>query len=89
MLRQIRSLHKTYWPAMAVRIKVMAKMNIAETRAPQDGRISATMAAAWSTSASRACPTTHGENLVLRILDRQKGIVPLDKLGLEEAQLEG
>jgi type II secretory ATPase GspE/PulE/Tfp pilus assembly ATPase PilB-like protein len=33
-------------------------------------------------------PTTHGENLVLRILDRQKGIVPLDKLGLEESQLE-
>jgi general secretion pathway protein E/type IV pilus assembly protein PilB len=33
-------------------------------------------------------PTTHGENLVLRILDRQKGIVPLEKLGLEEAQLE-
>ena len=40
VLRQIRSLHKTYWPAMAVRLKVMAKMNIAETRAPQDGRIS-------------------------------------------------
>jgi type II secretory ATPase GspE/PulE/Tfp pilus assembly ATPase PilB-like protein len=33
-------------------------------------------------------PTTHGENLVLRILDRQKGIVPLDKLNLEESQLE-
>jgi energy-coupling factor transporter ATP-binding protein EcfA2 len=33
-------------------------------------------------------PTTHGENVVLRILDRQKGIVPLDKLGLEESQLE-
>jgi type II secretory ATPase GspE/PulE/Tfp pilus assembly ATPase PilB-like protein len=33
-------------------------------------------------------PTTHGENVVLRILDRQKGIVPLERLGLEEAQLE-
>jgi len=33
-------------------------------------------------------PTTHGENIVLRILDRQKGIVPLEKLGLEESQLE-
>jgi energy-coupling factor transporter ATP-binding protein EcfA2 len=33
-------------------------------------------------------PTTHGENLVLRILDRQKGIVPLDKLNLEEPALE-
>jgi type II secretory ATPase GspE/PulE/Tfp pilus assembly ATPase PilB-like protein len=40
MLRQIRALHKSYWPAMTVRIKVMAGMNIAEMRAPQDGRIS-------------------------------------------------
>src|SRR3954468_19301368 len=88
VLRQIRSLHKTYWPAMAVRIKVMAKMNIAETRAPQDGRISATMSGRVVDFRVASLPTTHGENLVLRILDRQKGIVPLDKLNLEEAQLE-
>jgi len=88
VLRQIRSLHKTYWPAMAVRLKVMAKMNIAETRAPQDGRISATMAGRGVDFRVASLPTTHGENLVLRILDRQKGIVPLDKLGLEELQLD-
>jgi type II secretory ATPase GspE/PulE/Tfp pilus assembly ATPase PilB-like protein len=88
VLRQIRSLHKTYWPAMAVRLKVMAKMNIAETRAPQDGRISATMAGRQVDFRVASLPTTHGENLVLRILDRQKGIVPLDKLGLEDTQLE-
>ena len=39
MLRQIRALHKSYWPAMTVRIKVLCGMNIAEMRAPQDGRI--------------------------------------------------
>ena len=88
VLRQIRSLHKTYWPAMAVRLKVMAKMNIAEARAPQDGRISATMSGRVVDFRTASLPTTHGENLVLRILDRQKGIVPLDKLGLEESQLE-
>jgi type IV pilus assembly protein PilB len=88
VLRQIRSLHKTYWPAMAVRLKVMAKMNIAETRAPQDGRISATMSGRVVDFRVASLPTTHGENIVLRILDRQKGIVPLDKLGLEEAALE-
>jgi type IV pilus assembly protein PilB len=88
VLRQIRSLHKTYWPAMAVRLKVMAKMNIAETRAPQDGRISATMAGRVVDFRVASLPTTHGENLVLRILDRQKGIVPLDKLGLEEVTLD-
>jgi len=88
VLRQIRSLHKTYWPAMAVRLKVMAKMNIAETRAPQDGRISATMSGRVVDFRVASLPTTHGENIVLRILDRQKGIVPLDKLGLEEATLD-
>src|SRR5882762_5324353 len=88
VLRQIRSLHKTYWPAMAVRIKVMSKMNIAETRAPQDGRISATMSGRVVDFRVASLPTTHGENLVLRILDRQKGIVPLDKLNLDETQLE-
>jgi len=88
VLRQIRSLHKTYWPAMAVRLKVMAKMNIAETRAPQDGRISATMAGRIVDFRVASLPTTHGENVVLRILDRQKGIVPLDRLNMEESQLE-
>src|SRR5437016_828202 len=73
---------------MAVRIKVMAKMNIAETRAPQDGRISATMPGRVVDFRVASLPTSHGENLVLRILDRQKGIVPLDKLGLDETQLE-
>jgi len=87
VLRQIRSLHKTYWPAMAVRIKVMAKMNIAETRAPQDGRISLTLTGRQVDFRVASQATTHGENVVLRILDRQKGIVPLDDLGLEASQL--
>jgi len=87
VLRQIRSLHKTYWPAMAVRIKVMSKMNIAETRAPQDGRISLTLTGRQVDFRVAAQATTHGENIVLRILDRQKGIVPLDGLGLEPSQL--
>ncbi len=88
VLRQIRSLHKTYWPAMAVRIKVMSKMNIAETRAPQDGRISLTLTGRAVDFRVSSQNTTHGENIVLRILDRQKGIVPLDGLGLEASQLQ-
>jgi type II secretory ATPase GspE/PulE/Tfp pilus assembly ATPase PilB-like protein len=88
VLRQIRSLHKTYWPAMAVRIKVMAKMNIAETRAPQDGRISLMLTGRAVDFRVSSQATSHGENIVLRILDRQKGIVPLDGLGLEAAQLQ-
>jgi type II secretory ATPase GspE/PulE/Tfp pilus assembly ATPase PilB-like protein len=87
VLRQIRSLHRTYWPAMAVRIKVMAKMNIAETRAPQDGRISLTLAGKQIDFRVASQATSHGENIVLRILDREKGIVPLSSLGLEDTQL--
>lgn len=87
ILRQIRSLHKTYWPAMAVRLKVVSNMNIAETRAPQDGRISINFSGRQIDFRSAAHPTTHGENFVLRILDRQKGIVPLDGLGLEDNDL--
>jgi type II secretory ATPase GspE/PulE/Tfp pilus assembly ATPase PilB-like protein len=88
VLRQIRSLHKTYWPAMAVRIKVLAKMNIAETRAPQDGRISLSLTGRQVDFRVASQATSHGENVVLRILDRQKGIVPLDGLGLESGQLD-
>ncbi len=88
MLRQIRALHKSYWPAMAVRIKVMSGMNIAETRAPQDGRINLSMSGRQVDFRVAAQPTIHGENIVLRILDRQKGIVPLEGLGLAEDHLD-
>jgi general secretion pathway protein E/type IV pilus assembly protein PilB len=87
ILRQIRALHKTYWAAMAVRMKVISGMNIAETRAPQDGRISINISGRAVDFRVASQPTIHGENIVLRILDRQKGIVPLDKLGLDDQQM--
>lgn len=87
LLRQIRVLHKSYWPAMGVRLKVISGMNIAETRAPQDGRIGLSIAGHSVDFRVASQPTIHGENIVLRILDRQKGIVALDSLGLCPAQL--
>jgi len=87
ILRQIRSLHKSYWPAMAVRLKVMSNMNIAESRAPQDGRISIKFSGRQIDFRASCQPTTHGENFVLRVLDRAKGLVPLDGLGLGEDEL--
>jgi type II secretory ATPase GspE/PulE/Tfp pilus assembly ATPase PilB-like protein len=87
VLRQVRSLHKSFWPAMVVRLKVMSNMNIAETRAPQDGRISLRLSGRPIDFRVASHPTTHGENLVLRILDRQKGIVPLDQIGLDDDAL--
>ncbi len=87
VLRQIRSLHRNYWAAIAVRLKVMAGMNIAEMRAPQDGRISLSVSGHAVDFRTSSLPTTYGENIVLRVLDRQKGIVPLDVLGLSENAL--
>lgn len=88
LLRQIRALHRACWPAMAVRLKVMAGLNIAETRAPQDGRISLHVSGRPVDFRVSTLPTLHGENIVLRILDRQKGLVRLDQLGLPDAQLD-
>ncbi len=87
VLRQVRSLHKSYWPAMAVRLKVISNMNIAESRAPQDGRISMSLVGRQIDFRSASQPTTWGENFVLRILDRKKGIVEMEKLGLSDDNL--
>jgi len=87
VLRQIRSLHKTYWSAIAVRLKVMADMNIAETRSPQDGRISRTIIGRQIDFRVASQPTIHGENIVLRVLDREKGVIPLEKLELPAESL--
>jgi len=87
VLRQVRIIHSNYWQGMVVRLKVMAGMNIAETRAPQDGRISLNVSGRTVDFRVASHPTTHGENFVLRVLDRKRGIVPLDQAGLQPEAL--
>ena len=87
VLRQIRSIHRNYWSAIAVRIKIMAGMDITETRVPQDGRISLSISGRVVDFRASTFPTLHGENIVLRILDRQRGIISLDQLDLQEADV--
>jgi type II secretory ATPase GspE/PulE/Tfp pilus assembly ATPase PilB-like protein len=87
ILMQVRSLHIDYWSAILVRIKVISGMNIAETRMPQDGRISRDIQGHTIDFRVSAQPITHGENLVLRILDRTKGIIPIDNLGIHDESL--
>ncbi len=87
VLQQVSTLHKKFWSAIVVRLKVMSGMDITETRAPQDGRISVTVGGRTVDFRAAAQPTIRGENMVLRILDRRSGIVPLDGLGLPEDQL--
>lgn len=86
-LQQIRSFHRDYWPAMLVRLKIMSGMNIAETRNAQDGRINLTALGRDVDFRVATQPTVHGENVVLRILDKSKALMPLDNLGFSEHNL--
>ena len=81
---QIRSVHKDYWSAIAVRIKIMSGMNIAETRKPQDGRIDEEILGRKIDFRVSTQPTINGENIVMRILDEKQSILTLDRLGFSE-----
>jgi type II secretory ATPase GspE/PulE/Tfp pilus assembly ATPase PilB-like protein len=82
VLETVRSLHKTYMPGITVRLKVVSDMNIAETRAPQDGRLSLTLSGRPVDFRVSTQPTIYGENIVLRVLDREKSIISLDRMNL-------
>lgn len=88
VLQQVRSLHKSYWPGVAVRLKVISGMDIAETRSPQDGRLNMNLCGRPIDFRVSAHPTIHGENLVLRVLDRERSIIPLERMGLRTSTLE-
>jgi general secretion pathway protein E/type IV pilus assembly protein PilB len=83
VLQEIRLLHKMYWSGLVVRLKVMSSLDLTEQRLPQDGRMSLIVHGRRIDFRVSSLPGTHGENFVLRILDREKGIVPLDELGLD------
>ncbi len=87
VLQQVRSLHKTYWPGVAVRLKVISGMDIAETRSPQDGRLNMNLCGRPIDFRVSTHPTIHGENIVLRVLDREKSIIPLERMGLRATTL--
>jgi len=82
VLQQVRSLHKSFWPGIAVRLKVIAGMDIAETRSPQDGRLNMNLCGRPIDFRVSTHPTINGENIVLRVLDREKSIIPLERMGL-------
>lgn len=68
--------------AIASRIKIMANLNIAERRAPQDGRISTVIAGKQLDLRVSTLPTQFGESVVLRILDRTSSLLSLDVLNI-------
>ena len=87
-LRSVDSIRREFQPACASRLKIMAEMNIAERRLPQDGRISVTVEGRSVDMRVSSLPTQYGESLVLRILDKS-GVRPhLSQLGFSERNLK-
>ena len=88
VLETVRSLHKTFSSGITVRLKVISGMNIAENRAPQDGRLSLTLNGRQVDFRVSTQPTIYGENIVLRVLDREKSIINLAHMALPPATMD-
>ena len=87
ILYQIASPPTHIAPRIISRIKVMAKMDIAERRVPQDGRIKITLSQNRDIDFRvNSCPTLFGEKIVLRILDPSSAQIGIEKLGFEPEQ---
>ncbi len=75
--------------ALTSRIKIMAELNIAERRLPQDGRIRVTAQGRRVDIRVSTVPTVHGESIVMRLLDRSSVFLPFDRLGFSPRTAEG
>ncbi len=73
--------------ALVARVKVLASIRLDEQRKPQDGRFSANIDDREVDFRVSTFPTSYGEKIVIRILDRERGFISLDKLGLSERNL--
>jgi general secretion pathway protein E len=83
VLQDIETLSSSYASPIVSRIKVMARLNIAERRLPQDGRLNITVNGKGIDFRVATSPTLHGESLVLRILDRQEVELDFARLGFD------
>ncbi len=84
ILHDLMTPPKDTQPLIVSRVKIMANLDIAERRMPQDGRITIQVGLRDVNMRVSTMPTIHGEKVVIRILDREKVILPLDKLGFSE-----
>jgi general secretion pathway protein E len=85
ILYKVLSPPKVVQEALISRVKIMSGLNIAEKRLPQDGRIRVIVAGRDVDIRVSIVPTFFGERVVLRLLDRQKGILSLEDIGLSGA----
>jgi general secretion pathway protein E len=83
VLREVLQSRRAVAPLVVSRIKVMSKLDIAEKRLPQDGRISLRVAGRAVDVRVSTIPAGHGERVVLRLLDKQAGRLELGALGMD------
>src|SRR5580692_802002 len=83
VLREVLQTKRGVAPLVVSRIKVMSKLDIAERRLPQDGRISLRIAGRAVDVRVSTLPSGHGERVVLRLLDKQAGRIDLSALGMD------
>ena len=84
VLHNIITLPKRFQPSVASRIKIMAALNIAEKRLPQDGRIGLKIAGKDIDVRVSIIPTSFGERIVMRLLDKSGYLLKLKDIGLSE-----
>jgi type IV pilus assembly protein PilB len=87
-LQLVKTLPRTLHAAVASRIKIMADLDIAERRLPQDGRITIRVDGRNIDLRVSTNPTLYGERIVLRVLDRAFGLIPLQNLGFSPLALK-
>jgi type IV pilus assembly protein PilB len=85
VMRSLSTVPKEMQPAVTSRLKIMAELDIAERRAPQDGRMSIRVGGKPMDLRCAVLPTTYGEQLVLRIMNRPGGRLGLGELGMSPA----
>ena len=85
VMRRVADVPKGLQPAITSRLKIMGELDIAERRVPQDGRISIRYGGAPVDLRVAVLPTTHGEQIVLRILHRASGRIGVAELGMSPA----
>ncbi len=88
VLYEYKQLEKKHHAAVVSRLKVMAKLNIAEKRLPQDGRIVVLFAGREVSLRVSTLPTAFGERVVLRLLEKSEKVLSLQELGLTQSGLE-
>ncbi len=88
ILHHAESPPKKMQAAVASRIKIMARLNIAEKRLPQDGRIRTRIGGKDIDMRVSTIPTVYGESIVMRILDRGAVVIELNTLGFPEKELQ-